>query len=300
MEAKHILTKVTFDPNGWFGIDYNVNLYRGCNHGCIYCDSRSDCYHIDDFDTVRVKHNALSLLEQELSHKKRKGIVGIGSMSDSYNPFEKELEVTRGALSLFEKYGFGVSIDTKSDLIVRDIDLLKKINDRSGAIIKLTITCADDDLSKLLEPHVVKSSRRFSAVKALSDADIFVGVLCTPILPFINDSEENIRKMVKLSKDNGAKFIYCNFGVTLRSNQRDYYYQKLDQLYPGLKERYQKYYQERYWCPSLNEQRLWKIFQEECEKQQLLYRMEDIIYAYKKKEKEQISLFEVKNEKIDN
>ena len=153
IKAKTILTKVKHG-NMWYGILYNMNLYKGCSHGCIYCDSRSNCYHIDNFDIVRGKENALYILEQELSKKKELGVIGIGAMSDTYNPKKLKYEQTRGALKLISKYGFGVSIDTKSDLILRDIDLLKEINSKNNVIIKFTITTPNDELSKIIEPNV--------------------------------------------------------------------------------------------------------------------------------------------------
>ena len=235
IKSKTILSKVKYG-NEWFGIDYNMNLYRGCSHGCIYCDSRSNCYHIDNFDVPKGKENALILLENELSKKKDKGVIGIGSMSDTYNPFEKEYEQTRGALKIISKYNFGVSIDTKSDMILRDIDLLKEINLKNNVIVKFTITTSSDELSKMIEPNVCVSSKRFQAIKILSDNGIFAGIMMNPVLPFITDSEENIKKIVKLAHESGAKFIHTYMGMTLRENQRDYYFKKLDILFPGLKD----------------------------------------------------------------
>ena len=168
IKAKTILTKVKYGTN-WYGIDYNINLYKGCPHGCIYCDSRSNYYHIDNFNVVRGKENALFILMQELSKKREKGVVGIGTMSDAYNPLEKEYEQTRGALKLISTYGFGVSIDTRSDLILRDIDLLKEINLKNNVIVKFTITTPNDELSKIIEPNVCISSKRFQAIKKLSE-----------------------------------------------------------------------------------------------------------------------------------
>ncbi len=235
IKAKTILSKVK-DGREWYGIDYNMNLYRGCPHQCIYCDSRSNCYHIENFDIVRGKDQALYILEKELA-KKVHGVVGIGAMSDTYNPFETKYEQTRGALKLIAKYNFGVSIDTKSDLILRDLDLLKEINSHNNVIIKFTITTPHDDLASLIEPNVCVSSKRFQAIKKLSDNGIFVGVMLNPVLPFITDSEEDIKKLVKLAAMNGAKFIHTYMGMTLRENQRDYYFQKLDQHFPGLKKK---------------------------------------------------------------
>ncbi len=292
VKAKTILSKVNYG-NDWYGIDYNMNLYRGCPHKCIYCDSRSNCYHIENFDMVRGKENALEILEQELIKKRKKGIIGIGSMSDTYNPLEKEYEQTRGALKLISKYGFGVSIDTKSDLILRDLDILKEINDKNNVIIKFTITTPNDELSKIIEPHVCVSSKRFEAIKKLSDNGIFVGIMMNPVLPFITDSEEDIKKLVKLAHDSGAKFIQTFMGMTLRENQRDYYYEELDKHFKGLKDKYIKYYGERYNCAVPNYKVLYKVFTDECDKYGILYNMRDIIKAYKKeiKDNEQMSLF---------
>lgn len=201
IKAKTILSKVKYG-NSWYGIDYNMNLYRGCSHGCIYCDSRSNCYRIDNFDIVKGKENALQILEQELYKKREKGVVGIGAMSDTYNPLEKEYELTRGALRLLLKYGFGVSIDTKSDLILRDIDLLKEINSKNDVIVKFTITTPKDELAKIIEPRVCVSYRRLQAIKTLSDNGIFAGVMLNPVLPFITDKEEDIKELVRLASEN--------------------------------------------------------------------------------------------------
>lgn len=292
IKAKTILSKVKYG-NEWYGIDYNMNLYRGCSHRCIYCDSRSNCYHIENFDLVRGKENALYILEQELSKKREKGIIDIGSMSDTYNLLEKEYEQTRGALKLISKYGFGVSIDTKSDLILRDIDLLKEINSKNNVIIKFTITTPNDELSKIIEPNVCISSKRLQAIKILSDNGIFTGIMMNPMLPFITDKEEDIRYLVKLAYENGAKFIHTYMGMTLRENQRDYYFYKLDQHFIGIKEKYIKYYGDKYNCIVPNYKRLYKVFTDECTKYGILYDMKDIIKAYKKeiKSNEQITLF---------
>ena len=292
IKTKTILSKEKYG-NEWYGIDYKMNLYRGCSHGCIYCDSRSNCYHIDNFDVPKGKENALGILEHELSKKREKGVVGIGSMSDTYNPLELEYEQTRGALKLLSKYNFGVSIDTKSDLILRDLDILKEINSKNSVIIKFTITTPNDELSKIIEPRVCVSSKRFEAIKTLTDNGIFVGIMMNPILPFITDSKENIKKLVKLAHESGAKFIHTYMGMTLRENQRDYYYAQLDKHFNGLKDKYIKYYKDRYNCPVPNYKELYKIFTNECDKYGILYNMKDIIKAYKKeiKETEQITLF---------
>lgn len=292
IKAKTILSKVKYGKQ-WYGIDYNMNLYKGCLHGCIYCDSRSNCYHIENFDRVRGKENALGILEQELISKTKKGVIGIGSMSDTYHPLEKQYEQTRGALKLILKYGYGVSIDTKSDLLLRDIELLKEINSKNSVIIKMTITTPKDDLSKIIEPNVCVSSKRLLAIKTLVDNGIFAGIMMNPVLPFITDKEEDIKELVKLASEFGAKFIHTYMGMTLRENQRVYYYEKLEKHFKNLKQTYMQYYGDRYNCMVPNCKRLYKIFTEECDKYGILYNMSDIIRAYKKEVKmnEQLKLF---------
>lgn len=292
IKAKTILSKVKYGDM-WYGTLYNMNLYKGCSHGCIYCDSRSSCYNIDNFDMVRGKENALYILEKELSKKKEIGVIGIGAMSDTYNPLEKKYEQTRGALKLISKYDFGVSIDTKSDLILRDIDLLKEINEKNNVIIKFTITTPNDELSRKIEPNVCVSSKRFEAVKKLSDAGIFVGIMMNPVLPFITDKEEDIKELVRLASKAGVKFIHTYMGMTLRDNQRNYYYEKLDKYFIGLKEKYIKTYKDNYNCMVPNYKTLYKVFTDECKKYGILYNMKDIIKAYKKeiKQNEQMRLF---------
>lgn len=292
IKAKNILSKVKYG-NEWYGILYNMNLYKGCSHRCIYCDSRSNCYHIENFDIVRGKENVLDILEHELSKKHEKGVIGIGAMSDTYNPLEKEYEQARGALKLIEKYGFGVSIDTKSDLILRDIDLLKEINKKNSVIVKFTITTPNDELSKIIEPNVCVSSKRFQAIQILSNNGIFVGIMMNPVLPFITDKEADIKRLVRLAHEHGAKFIHTYMGMTLRENQRDYYFNQLNEHFDGLKEKYIKYYANRYNCIVPNYKRLYKVFTDECDKYGILYNMNDIIKAYKKEIKgnEQMTLF---------
>ena len=291
IKTKTIMSKVKYGSD-WYGIDYNMNLYRGCSHGCIYCDSRSECYHIDNFDVPKGKENAISILENELK-KYERGVVGIGSMSDTYNPQELKYEQTRSALKLISKYNFGVSIDTKSDLILRDLDLLKEINEKNNVIIKFTITTADDKLSKIIEPNVCESSKRFAAIKTLTDNGIYTGIMMNPVLPFVTDTEEIIKELVKKAHESGAKFIHTYMGMTLRDRQRDYYYKKLDERFPTIKDKYIDYYKNNYNCMTPDYKKLYKVFKEECDKYGIIYNMKDIINAYKKeiKDNEQISLF---------
>lgn len=292
IEAKTIISGYT-DGNAWFGNNYNMNIYKGCCHGCIYCDSRSECYHVENFDKVRAKANALALIARELKSKRKTGVIGTGSMSDPYNPFEKEYMLTRGALELIDRYGFGVSIATKSDLIMRDIDVLKKIGMHSPVLIKMTITTADDNLCKKIEPNVAMSSKRFATIKKLTDQGIFAGILLMPVLPFIGDNRENIKRIIELAYENGAKFIYPAFGVTLRQNQREWFYAKLEELFPGIKEKYVKQYGNAYECSSPKAKELWNLFKYECCRLGILFKMSDIIKEYKQgHENEQLSFFD--------
>lgn len=280
--AKSILQRAS--SNGtWFGADYNMNLYRGCTHGCIYCDSRSECYKNPDFDTVYEKEDALFTLERELRQKKKIGVVGIGAMSDTYGPHENEAFLTRGALELLAKYGFGLSVDTKSNLIARDAKLIKEISDGHSAIAKLTITTTDDKLSKVIEPGAPVSSTRFATVRELSNTGVFTGVLFSPVLPFITDTEENVVEMVELAKENGASFIYTYFGVTMRDIQQKYFFDKLDRHFSGMKARYLQAYHGKYYCSVPSAKALSRLFKSECKRHGLLYRMDDIIDAYKEK-----------------
>jgi len=291
VSAKTIISSYA-DNNHWFGHNYNMNIYKGCCHGCIYCDSRSECYRIDNFDIVRAKKDALALINKELKSKKRTGVIGTGAMSDPYNPLEKEYSLTRGALELINMHGFGVSIATKSSLITRDIDILKKIKSHSPVLVKITVTTCDDELCTKIEPNVVAASKRFSAIKELSDNGIFTGILLMPVLPFLEDNEENITGIVKLAHENGAKFIYPAFGVTLRQNQRDWYYKKLDENFSGIKQKYLQQFKNDYECRSPKAKELWKIFKRECDRFEILYKMNDIIQEYKKEYGgNQLSLF---------
>ncbi|ACC98583.1 Putative DNA repair photolyase [Elusimicrobium minutum Pei191] len=290
--AKTLITKVK--PSlFWFATDYNMNIYRGCSHGCIYCDSRSQCYRIENFDEVRAKEDAVAKISFELSRKRQKGLIASGAMSDPYNPQESKHNLTRNALKEIDRYGFGLALATKSPLVTRDIDIIKSICTRSSVIIKITITCAQDSLSKQIEPNVSPSSERFAALKQLSDNGIFCGVLLMPVLPFINDTEDNILSIVRQTAAAGAKFIYSYFGVTLRDNQRDYFYNKIADLFPYAKEKYITAFGESYSCQSPKTNQLTRAFKKECDKFGILYNMKDIIAAYKKPQeiKEQLELF---------
>lgn len=282
ISAKTILQKNK--NSDWFGNDYNMNLYRGCCHGCIYCDSRSECYHVDNFDTVRAKENALAILRDELRRKIRKGIIGTGAMSDPYNPFEQTELLTRHALELINAYEFGITVITKSPLITRDIDVYSEISEHSPILCKMTVTTADDELCRLIEPNAAPSSKRFNALAEMSENGLFTGITLMPVLPFIEDTDENIRKIVRTAHECGVRCIYPFFGVTLRANQREYFLNELDKRFPdsGLRERYIRRFGNKYECVSPNIKKLWSIFTSECDRFGILYNMKSIISAYKR------------------
>lgn len=289
--AKSIVTRKK--DTSWFGTEYNMNIYKGCSHGCIYCDSRSSCYGIETFSNVAVKENALEIIRDDLRRKVKKGVVATGSMSDPYNPLEQKLLLTRHSLELINAFDFGVSIATKSSLVCRDIDVLSDIKEHSPVIIKVTVTTADNDLCKIIEPNVDTSIKRLEAVKKLSDNGIYAGILFMPILPFINDTKENILKITELAREYDARFIYPAFGVTLRDRQREYFFQKLDLEFKGTKEKYIKRYGNNYNCTSDNVKTLYQLFKEKCDEFGILYNMRDIIKSYKLGYKEkQLSIFD--------
>ncbi len=276
VQVKHLLTPVRSSMEDFYAADWNMNLYRGCSHGCIYCDSRSVCYGIDHFDTVRPKADALSLLENELRRKRTSGVITMGAMSDPYNPLEDTLCLTRGALELFRRYGFGAAFTTKSALCARDAALLAEIGQRSPVCARLTITCADDDLCRMIEPNVSVSSERFEALRTLSEAGVYAGVWLNPVLPYLTDTEENIRQIVRRTAEAGGRFVVCFFGMTLRTGNREYYFDALQRLFPGVREHYLRDYGNAYEIPARKPQQLYEAFRDECSKNGLLWRFGDI------------------------
>lgn len=265
IEAKTLLSAAR-QPDPWFGIKYTMNLYRGCQHRCIYCDSRSECYQIADFDgEVLVKANALALLRRELRSKRVKGYVGTGSMNDPYMPLERQLGLTGRALEIIAELQFPVHVLTKSDLVLRDSDLLAAIEQGAGgaspaAVVSFTITTADDDLARKIEPGAPPPSARFRALAALAARGIATGVLLMPVLPFIEDAPENIRSIVEQAHACGARHVIPAFGMTLRDRQRDYYYRQLDRLFPGLSEKYQRAFGGRYSAAAERARQLETLF----------------------------------------
>jgi len=274
-----------------------MNLYRGCLHGCIYCDSRSLCYQMDHaFEDIEVKENALDLLERALKTKKRRCMIGTGAMTDPYIPLEEELCMTRGALELIEQYGFGVAVQTKSARILRDLDLLVKINQKAKAVVQITLTTQDDRLCRILEPNVSVTSERVAALKAFRDAGVPTVVWLCPILPFINDTRENVEGLLDSCVDAGVRGILCfNMGLTLREGNREYFYRQLDRHFPGMKLRYIREFGSRYEINSPRNRELMQLFHETCEKAGMMHNVDQVFhYLYEFEEKEeypQVSFF---------
>ena len=258
VDAKGILTA----NNGFHG----MNIYRGCSHGCIYCDSRSRCYQFThSFEDIEVKQNAPELLEKALASKRKKCMIGTGAMSDPYMHCEEQLKLTRKCLEIIKRYGFGVAIQTKSDRILRDIDLLDEINRETKAVVQMTLTTYDDELCRIVEPNVCNTRRRIEVLEEMKNRGIPTVVWLSPILPFINDTEENIRAIMEECVRVGVKGVICfGMGLTLREGDREYYYAALDKHFPGLKKKYIERYGNAYNLPSPNERQLFKIFHEIC------------------------------------
>ena len=243
-----------------------MNLCRGCVHGCIYCDSRSLCYHMEhEFEDVELKANALPLLEEALRRKRKRCMIGTGSMTDPYMPIDESLALTRGALELIYQYGFGATLITKSELVLRDLELLKAINRRAKAVVQMTLTTFDEGLCKKVEPGVCTTRARVEALKALRDAGIPTVVWLSPILPFINDTEENLSGILDYCAEAGVYGIICfGMGLTLREGNREYFYRQLDRLFPGMKERYIRAFGQRYMLESPRSAELMALFRRRC------------------------------------
>ena len=286
--AKTLLQTVR-PPDPWFGLKYNFNLYRGCQHQCIYCDSRSECYQIEDFNhDVLVKANAIELLQKELARKRVVGTIGTGSMNDPYMPLEARLGLTRQALQVIAAARFPVHIITKSDLVLRDLPLLKQIN-AVYAAVSLSITTAQDDLSRKLEPGAPPSSARFKALEVLAANGIPCGVTMMPLLPWLEDSPENMEAIIQHAAACGARYVLPGFGLTLRDRQRAYFYARLDQLFPGLRQKYEQRYGERYSAESPRAPALRRAFGELLQK----YNIAGEMPKYAPPQAKQMSIFEV-------
>ncbi|MDO4541550.1 MAG: radical SAM protein [Bacillota bacterium] len=267
IEAKTILSA----KNG-------MNIYRGCSHACIYCDSRSKCYGMDHaFEDIAVKSNAPELLRQALKKKRHLSMIGTGAMTDPYLPEEKTLGYTRECLKIIAQYGFGATVLTKSDLVLRDLDIIKEIKDKAKAVIQMTITTLDDELCSRIEPNVCPTSRRFEVLKTLRDNNIPTVVWLCPILPFINDTEENIKGIVERCAEAGVYGILCfGMGLTLREGNREYFYRQLDLSFPGLKQVYRQKYGDSYQVTSPKQRALMSLFYSLCHKYGIKCRNDEI------------------------
>ena len=288
VDAKGILT----GSGGHVG----MNIYRGCTHGCIYCDSRSKCYQFTHaFEDIEVKQNAPELLEQALRSKRQKCMIGTGSMSDPYMHCEEQLGLTRKCLEIIGRYGFGLAIQTKSDRILRDMDLLDAINQSAKCVVQMTLTTYDDALCGIVEPNVCSTKRRVEVLEKMRERGIPTVVWLSPILPFLNDTEENIRAILDECARVGVKGVICfGMGLTLREGDREYYYAALDRHFPGLARKYAERYGNAYEVPSPNADRLMAVFRSVCKENGMLYRPEDC-FAYLNefpKTYEQTSLFD--------
>ena len=267
-----------------------MNLCRGCSHGCIYCDSRSNCYHMEHvFEDIEVKENAIELLKDALTRKRKKCMIGTGSMTDPYIPLEMKLGNVRKALELVYEYGFGFTVITKSNRILRDLDLLQKINEKTKCVVQMTLTTCDEDLCRKIEPNVSTTEERFEVLKTLRDCGIPTVVWLSPILPFINDTEENISGILDMCAEAKVYGVICfGMGLTLREGNREYFYEQLDRLFPGLKEQYIRTYGDQYMIESGNSQKLMRLFHRKCEKYGIVHD-NDQIFRY-------LSAFEEKDD----
>lgn len=273
-----------------------MNIYRGCQHGCIYCDARSKCYQMNHrFEDIEVKENAPELLENALKRKRRKCMIGTGAMSDPYIPLEKELKLTRRCLEIINRYGFGVTVQTKSASVMRDIDLFTKINDKSKAVLQMTLTTADESLCRIIEPNVSVTKERFETLKAFHENGIPSVVWFSPFLPFINDMKENIDGLLKYCIDAKIRGIICfGIGLTLRDGDREYFYSRLDKHFPNMKERYIYTYGNSYQLTSSNNNVLMNRISEVCRNHGIMFGVENVFsYLHKFESKaEQLSLFD--------
>ena len=272
-----------------------MNLYRGCTHGCIYCDSRSACYQMKhDFEDIEVKRNAVKIFENQLRRKRMPCMIATGAMTDPYIHLEEDLQVMRQCLELISQYGFSVAIQTKSARIMRDIDLLYTINAKAKCVVQMTLTTYDEELCKILEPNVSTTAERFEVLKIMQKAEIPTVVWLCPILPFINDTEENLRGILDYCVDAGVRGIMAwGFGTTMREGSREHFYKKLDEHFPGLKQKYIETYGDSYECRSPNNSRLWSIYKDVCTKAGIMYKVSDVFKYINRFEQKggQMSLF---------
>ncbi|ABR35632.1 MULTISPECIES: SPL family radical SAM protein [Clostridium] len=265
-----------------------MNIYRGCTHGCIYCDARSHCYGMDHiFEDIEVKANVLQLLEDALKKKRKKCMIGTGAMSDPYIHLEENLQNTRKCLEIIDKYGFGLAIQTKSNRILRDLDLLRSINKKAKCVVQMTLTTYDEELCKIIEPNVSTTKERFEVLKIMRDNKIPTVVWLSPILPYINDTEKNIRGILDYCIEAKVKgIIVFGIGLTLRNGNREYYYKNLDKHFKGLKEKYIREYGNSYEVLSKNHEKLMKIIKDTCQQNNIIFGVKEVFNYMKAFEEE--------------
>lgn len=276
-----------------------MNVYRGCTHGCIYCDSRSTCYQINHpFEDIEVKENAPQLLEDALRRKRKRCMIGTGAMCDPYMPIEKQLRITRRCLEIIDRYGFGAAVQTKSDLVLRDLDLFRSIHAKAKCVVQMTLTTADPKLCAILEPNVCNTQRRTEVLEILRDEGIPTVVWLTPILPFINDTKENIEALLEICIRAKVKGIitFGGLGLTLRDGDRQYYYRQLDRYFPGMKQRYIQTFGEAYEVPTPNNPTLMPMIYEACARHDIMTDTDEIfdyLHTYEDRfSGEQLSFFD--------
>ncbi len=272
MDAKKIVMNSKSLNWDYLAFEYHMNIYWGCSHGCIYCYARSDYYDKignlgGNFDCIRAKKNALEIIRDDLRRKVKTGVVFTGGMSDAYNPEEKEHMLTRHALELINAFEFGSCIITKSNLVTRDTDVFSDIKEHSPVSINFSITCSDDETARKLEPNASTTTERFQAIEHMAKNNIIAGVLIDPLVPYISDTKENVRELVKKAKGYGASYIYVSPQVTMSDGQREYFYQEAEKHYPGISDKYKEKYGNYYYCRSPHKKALWNTFVEACEKE---------------------------------
>ena len=278
IDAKRIITDGGHLNWDYLACEYFMNIYWGCSHGCIYCYARSDYYDKigklgGNFDLIRAKKDALHIIRDDLQRLTKPGVIFTGGMSDAYNPEESEHRLTGNALELFNAFGFGACVLTKSSLVTRDADVLSDIKTHSPASVNFSITCSDDETSGKIEPNVSAASERFKAVEYLAERGIAVGVMMDPVVPYITDDPENVREMVKKAKNYGASYMYISTQVTMSDGQREYFYREAEKNYPGISEKYDAKYGKYYYCRSPRAKKLWNVFTEECLKEGINFNM---------------------------
>jgi len=279
------------DSSRWFAIDLSANLYHGCSHGCIYCEFRNTGLPGERFEQVSYKPNTIEVLSKELSAKEPHLIVELGALSDPYNDLEPIVKLTHQALELIDRNRLGVAITTKSDRILADLDLLKRIQQHSPVLVMVSITTQNDQVAAKLEPGVPKASERFKLLSKLAQEGILCGLKMSPIIPYINDSEENILGIIRTAKAAGVKFIYPSFGITLRDKQRTHFFEMIEKEFPGLKNVYMDTFGSKYSCISPKAPKLKKAFVIECKKQKILYGMKEIVQLIRPDKNVQMKLF---------